>query len=146
MLLNAFAIWLVIFAIEVVRGVPRTVYRVPLLGDRPARQVGVAVGLLLILASAWLAVRWLGAQSVRQWRTVGALWVTLMTLGEGVSGRFAFGFRGRALHGTSIPSGADCWGLACWCSISLRVGWRARGDLRLPGARRDVLAAHGARH
>jgi hypothetical protein len=92
MLLNAFAIWLVIFAIEVVRGVPRTVYRVSLLGDRPARQVGVAVGSLLIPASAWLTVRWIGAQSVRQWRTVGALWVTLMTLDEGALGRFAFGF------------------------------------------------------
>ncbi len=92
MLLSAFAIWLVIFAIEVVRGVPRTLYLVPLLGDLPARQVGVAVGSLLILASAWLTVRWIGAQSVRQWRTAGALWVTLMIVAEVVLGRFAFGF------------------------------------------------------
>ena len=92
MLLKAFAIWLLIFAVEAVHGVLRTLYLVPILGDLPARQVGVAVGSLLILLIAWLTVHWIGAHSVHRWRTVGALWVTLMTLGEGVSGRFAFGF------------------------------------------------------
>jgi hypothetical protein len=92
MLPKALAIWLVIVAVEAVHGVLRTLYLVRLLGDLPARQVGVAVGSLLILLVAWLTVRWIGARSVRQWRSVGALWVTLMIVAELVLGRFAFGY------------------------------------------------------
>ena len=91
MYLKAFAVWLLIFAVEVAHGVLRTLYLIPLLGDLRSRQVGVAVGSALILLVTWLTVRWIAPRNPRQWRGVGFLWVTLMIGAEVVVGRFAFG-------------------------------------------------------
>jgi hypothetical protein len=58
MYLKAFAVWLLIFAVEVAHGVLRTLYLIPLLGDLRSRQVGVAVGsalILLVSGGAWVS-------------------------------------------------------------------------------------------
>jgi hypothetical protein len=52
LLLGAFAVWLVIIAVETAHGVLRAALLVPLAGDLPARQVSVAVGSVLVLAVA----------------------------------------------------------------------------------------------
>jgi hypothetical protein len=60
-LLRAFAVWLVMMAAETAHGVLRGLLLVPLVGDLPARQVGVLIGSLLILGIAWLFIRWVRA-------------------------------------------------------------------------------------
>jgi hypothetical protein len=136
MLPKALAIWLVIVAVEAVHGVLRTLYLVRLLGDLPARQVGVAVGSLLILLVAWLTVRWIGARSVRQWRSVGALWVTLMIVAELVLGRFAFGYPWSRIAEDFDPTQGGLLGFGMLV-LYFAPSWMAR--LRgLATARRDV--------
>lgn len=125
MLLKAIAIWLLIFAIEAVHGVLRTLYLVPILGDLPARQVGVAVGSLLILLIAWLTVRWIGVHSVHQWRTVGALWVTLMIVAEVVLGRFAFRYPWSRIAEDFNPTRGGLLGFGMLV-LYFAPGWMAR--------------------
>ena len=125
MLLKAIAIWLLIFAIEAVHGVLRTLYLVPILGDLPARQVGVAIGSLLILLIAWLTVRWIGVHSVHQWRTVGALWVTLMIVAEVVLGRFAFRYPWSRIAEDFNPTRGGLLGFGMLV-LYFAPGWMAR--------------------
>lgn len=77
LLRRTLAVWLVIIAAEAVHGVLRELFLTPLVGDLRARQVGVAVGSLIILAIAWAFSRWLGARTVRGQLGVGLLWVVL---------------------------------------------------------------------
>jgi hypothetical protein len=71
--LRAFAVWLVLIAVETAHGVLRVALLVPLVGDLPARQVGVAVGWLLVFAVAWACVRWVGARTRLRLVGVGLL-------------------------------------------------------------------------
>ena len=60
-LLRAFAVWLAIIAVETVHGILRAILLVPLVGDLPARQIGVPIGSLLLFAVASLLIRWVAA-------------------------------------------------------------------------------------
>lgn len=92
MLKRAIAVWCLIFALEVVHGVLRTIWLVPLVGDFRARQVGVPTGSLLILVVAVLTIRWIGARGCRDLLRVGLLWVVLMAGAEVLLGRVVFGY------------------------------------------------------
>jgi hypothetical protein len=52
LLLRAIAVWLVLIAVETVHDTVRVVLLVPLVGDLPARQIGVLTGSCLIFAVA----------------------------------------------------------------------------------------------
>lgn len=91
LLLRAFLAWLVIIAAETVHGVLRGLLLVPLVGDLPARQIGVFVGSLLILTVAYLFIRWIAARTKHQLLGVGLLWVVLTVLFEIGLGRFVLG-------------------------------------------------------
>jgi hypothetical protein len=54
----------------------------PLIGDMPARQIGVPVGCAIIFAIAWLCVRWIGARTFAQQFGVGLAWVVLIAAFE----------------------------------------------------------------
>jgi hypothetical protein len=90
--LRALLCWVLILAVEFAQGVARAILLVPRIGDLASRQIGVVTGSLLILGVAWLTVRWIGADSRRQWVAVGALWVVLMVAAEVLLGRVVFGF------------------------------------------------------
>ncbi|MDH5209336.1 MAG: hypothetical protein OEW34_11900 [Burkholderiaceae bacterium] len=92
MIFRALLVWLLIFAVEVVHGVLRTLWLVPLVGDLPARQIGVLVGSLLILLAAWLCIDWIGARGRRELLGVGLSWLLLMLVAEITLGRFVFGY------------------------------------------------------
>jgi hypothetical protein len=77
LLLRAFAVWLALIAVETVHGILRAVLLVPLIGDLPARQVGVPIGSLLVFAVACLFIRWIAARTTLQLLGVGLLWVVL---------------------------------------------------------------------
>ena len=90
-LLRAFLIWLVIIAAETVHGILRGVLLVPIVGDLPARQIGVLLGSTLIFAVAYLFIRWIAARTKLQFLAVGLLWVVLTVLFEFVLGRLVLG-------------------------------------------------------
>lgn len=125
MVLKAFAVWLLIFAVEALHGVLRTLYLVPLLGDLGSRQVGVAVGSGLILLVAWLTVKWIEPRTPREQRGVGLLWVTLMVGAEVVVGRFAFGYPWARIAEDFDPTrgGLLAFGMLV---LYLAPGWTAR--------------------
>lgn len=74
-----------------IHGVVRTVLLVPLVGDLPARQIGVLVGSLLVLAVACLCVRWIGPRTTSGLLGVGLLWGVLTVLFEVGLGRLVLG-------------------------------------------------------
>ena len=88
---RAVVVWLVIIAAETVHGVLRGVLLVPLVGDLRARQIGVPVGSLIVLAVACLCVRWTAARTRLQLLGVGVLWVALTVLFEVGLGRLVLG-------------------------------------------------------
>lgn len=90
-LFRAFLVWLVIIAAETAHGVLRGLLLVPLVGDRPARQIGVPVGSLLVFVVAYFCVRWIAARTTFQLLGVGLLWVVLTVLFEIGLGRLALG-------------------------------------------------------
>jgi len=92
MLKRAVAVWCLIFVLEVIHGVLRTIWLVPRVGDLHARQVGVLVGSLLILVVSALTIRWIGARRCRDLLRIGLLWVVLMVGAEILLGRVVFGY------------------------------------------------------
>ena len=79
---RAIAIWLLIVVAESVHGVIRQLFIAPILGDLPARQLGVFIGSVLILLISWLTARWLNAATLKSQLSVGVLWVVLIVLFE----------------------------------------------------------------
>ena len=91
LLLRSVAVWLVVIAAETVHGVLRGLLLVPLVGDLTARQIGVPIGTLIILAVASLCIWWIGVRTKLQLLGVGVLWVVLTVLFEIGLGRFVLG-------------------------------------------------------
>ena len=90
-LLRAVAVWLVVIVAETVHGILRGILLVPLVGDLPARQIGVPIGSLLVVAVAYLFIRWIAARTTLQLLGVGLLWVALTVLFEIGLGRLVLG-------------------------------------------------------
>jgi len=84
---KAIAAWLLIVIAESVHGTLRQLLVVPLLGDLQARQLGVLVGSAIVLAIAWMLIRWINAKSLAEQFQVGLLWVALMVIFEVSLGR-----------------------------------------------------------
>jgi len=87
---KALAVFVVIAGVETLHGILRVRLLNRPLGDRRARQVGVATGSALILAIAWFTVPWLAPRSHGDAAAIGALWVALMLAFEIGIGRWAF--------------------------------------------------------
>jgi hypothetical protein len=90
MLGQAVLVWLLIAAVEVVQGIFRVRLLNQRVGDRRARQNGVATGSVFILAIAWAADPWIGARATRDCLAVGGLWLVLMLALDLVVGRWVF--------------------------------------------------------
>lgn len=71
------AVWLVIAVVESVHGTLRQLFLAPLVGDLPARQVGVFTASLLILLVAWAFSRWMDLRGRRAFLLTGLAWVVL---------------------------------------------------------------------
>lgn len=70
--------WLAIVAAETVHGIARRLWLEPRIGDLPARQVGVVVGSLLIVAVVVAMARWLAVRTRGQAIAVGVAWALAM--------------------------------------------------------------------
>ncbi len=77
LLLRGLIVWLVIIGAEFLHGTARIVWLEPLVGDFRARQISVFTGSVLILAIAFVFIRWLRAAQVNQLLSVGLLWLSL---------------------------------------------------------------------
>lgn len=96
LLLRASAVWVAILVLEVVHGVLRTMLLLPIVGDWRARQIGVAIGSLLVLLVGWLTIRWIGARTRSETLGVGLLWLVAMLVAEVTLGRSVSATNGRA--------------------------------------------------
>ena len=74
---RALVVWLVIIVAETLHGILRQSFLTPVVGDLPARQIGVLVGSMIILVVALAFSRWLGARTLRDQLGVGFTWVVL---------------------------------------------------------------------
>ncbi len=79
---RALAIWFLIVIAESIHGVFRQRFITPLIGDMPARQVGVLIGSIIIFAITWMSIRWINASSFSEQFRVGLLWVVLIAIFE----------------------------------------------------------------
>jgi hypothetical protein len=80
--LRALAAWLLIVVAESIHGTLRQFFLVPVIGDMPARQVGVLIGSAIIFIIAWACIRWIAARSFGEQCRVGLLWVVLTAMFE----------------------------------------------------------------
>lgn len=85
------AIWTILILAEIVHGIARSVLLVPYVGEFRSRQIGVFSGSVLILAIAFVFVKWLGASRSADFLTVGLIWVVLTLAFEVLFGRFVMG-------------------------------------------------------
>lgn len=107
LLLRAFAAWLVTIAVETVHGILRTMLLVPLVGDLPARQIGVPIGSCLIFAVACLCIRWIAATTKLRLLGVVLLWAVLTVLFEIGLGRLVLDLPwDRIAEDYDLPRGA----------------------------------------
>ncbi len=133
-LFRACAVWLVIIAVETVHGILRAVLLVPLVGDLPARQVGVPVGSLLVYAVAFLLIRWIAARATLQLLGVGLLWVVLTVLFEIGLGRLLLGLPWDRIAEDYDPArGGLLWLGLLFMAASPLLADRARGRKPLTG-------------
>ena len=89
--IRSLAVWLLIILAETVHGVLRGLFLVPVVGDLRARQVGVVVGALIILAIAVGSIRWIGARTRIELLAAGGLWLALTLAFELLFGRYVAG-------------------------------------------------------
>lgn len=102
---KAIAVWILIVIAESIHGTIRQLFIAPMIGDMLSRQVGVFVGLAIILLISWLSARWLGAKTLKNQLQVGALWVVLIVVFEVGLGT-AFGYtRERILSDYNLAQG-----------------------------------------
>jgi hypothetical protein len=78
---------MLIILAETLHGIARGILLAPVLGDLRARQWGVPVGCLIILAVACLTTRWMGAPTRAAQLRVGIFWAALTLLFEAILGR-----------------------------------------------------------
>ena len=84
---RALLVWLLLMAVETIHGALRNKFLVPVAGDFHARQIGVFIGSVLILATAVLTIRWIRPPLVRSTLEIGALWLVLTLAFEFSLGR-----------------------------------------------------------
>ena len=79
---KALLTWFLIVIAESIHGTLRELFVAPILGDLPARQLGVLIGSAIVFTIAWVTVHWINARSFAEQFRVGLLWVTLMVIFE----------------------------------------------------------------
>lgn len=128
MWLRALAVWLAIIAAEATLGTLRQLFVAPALGDVRARQLGVPLGALAILAIATACARWLRAEGRRAQLAVGALWVALTVAFEVGLGRLVFDYDWARIaedydprRGGFLALGMGVLALAPWIGARLRA-------------------------
>jgi hypothetical protein len=105
-------VWFVLMGAEVLHGVARAIWLIPVVGDFRARQIGVATGTIINLAVALLFIRWIRPARVSDAVSIGILWVVLTLASEIALGRIIMrasweriGSDYDLVHGGLLPMG-----------------------------------------
>ena len=104
-------VWVLFIVVECVLGVLRGLYLVPVVGEFRARQIGVLMVSVLIVAIALATIRWIGARSVKSLLSVklllwiGAGWLLLSLAFEFALGRALGASWGRLLSDYDLRRG-----------------------------------------
>jgi hypothetical protein len=72
---RALAVWVLLSVVETVHGLLRRAVLGAAADSMAARQLGVVIGSVLILAVSWFTVRWIGSTSIRGLLLIGLSWV-----------------------------------------------------------------------
>jgi len=91
-LIRGVAVWFIIIFAEMVHGILRGLFFVPVFGDFTSRQIGVFTGSLIIFAIAYFTVRWIGAKRMWQLISVGLMWMVFTVIFEISFGIFVMHF------------------------------------------------------
>lgn len=89
---RAFAVWLILMAVETIHGVFRMLVLQPWVGDFRARQISVLTGSVLILIVTYLFIGWIRPATTKQLTITGVIWVLLTLCFEIGLGRLAFSY------------------------------------------------------
>jgi hypothetical protein len=87
LLIRALLVWLLIVITESVQGILRRLFLQPLVGDLVASQIGVLIGVALIIVIAAATSGWLRLRSSKECLLIGLLWVALTLAFEVELGR-----------------------------------------------------------
>ena len=105
-------VWFVLMGAEIVHGVARGIWLVPLVGDFHSRQIGVFTGSIINLTIAALLVRWIHPMRVANALSVGMMWLMLTIVFEITFGRVVMhaswqriGSDYDLIHGGLLPMG-----------------------------------------
>lgn len=79
---RAILVWLALMTIEVGHGILRGLLVTPVIGDLPARRLGVLLGILINFGVTCVFIRWIRAETTGQLLRVGILWVALTIVFE----------------------------------------------------------------
>jgi hypothetical protein len=90
MILRALAVWLLLVILAILNGTFRAVVLIPRVGEQTGHVISTILLSILILAVAWLTIRWIGPASYNDAVLVGFLWLVLTLLFEFGAGRFVF--------------------------------------------------------
>jgi hypothetical protein len=71
------AVWMLIMLVETAHGAMRAVFLAPRTGDLAARQLGVAIGSVLLFAIALATIRWMRVCTPRAQIAAGIVWAGL---------------------------------------------------------------------
>lgn len=145
LLLRALLVWLAVIAAETVHGVLRGLLLVPLVGDLRARQIGVPIGSLIVLAVASLSVRWIAAGTTLRLLGVGLLWVVLTVLFEVGLGRFVLGLTWERIAEDydHTRGGFLAFGLLVMAVSPVLAAWLRGPQPPVTSSRPDGVRQHG---
>ena len=83
--------WLLGIFAETLHGILRGLFLVPIVGDLPARQIGVLSGSLIILAIAIASIKSIATRTRSLLLAIGGLWLVLTLAFEFLFGRYVAG-------------------------------------------------------
>jgi hypothetical protein len=90
-IIRSLEVWLLIIIAEMVHGILRAIFLVPIIGEFRSNQIGVFTGSAIILVIAYVTHRFIEARRTPEFLMVGIIWLVLTVAFEILFGRFVMG-------------------------------------------------------
>lgn len=130
MILRSLGVWFVLIGVEIVHGIARRIWLVPVVGDLRSRQIGVFTGSVINLTITALFIRWIHPTRVAMAMGMGILWLLLTVAFELIFGRFVMraswqrlGADYDLIHGGLLPIGLLLLALSPLIAAKLRLAF-----------------------
>ena len=91
-LVRTTAVWLVIIVAESISGTIRSLWLIPSVGEVCAGQIGFVVGVIIVITTAWLFIRWMRPEKPSALLAIGLLWAALTLAFEVALGRLVLNY------------------------------------------------------